>query len=142
MTNEKRPAEADRRKGGDLMNEKLKGFLSKDNPSDEEVRNAAEQLIYISAGLRFGAMDLLDSARDQLLLAYVSIAERSGDLLSESSESLQDIQDEVIKQIGLLEYLCKQEGENVAESFKKQRNHLYRTKKYARQLKEASEQKN
>lgn len=123
------------------MNEKLKGFLSKDNPSDEEVRNAAEQLIYISVGLRFGAMDLLDSARDQLLLAYVSIAERSGDLLSESSESLQDIQDEVIKQIGLLEYLCKQEGENVAESFKRQRNHLYRTKKYARQLGEASEQK-
>ena len=99
------------------MNEKLKGFLSKDNPSDEEVREAAEQLIYISVGLRIGAMDLLDSARDQLLLAYVSIAERSGDLLSESSESLQDIQDEVIKQIGLLEYLCKQEGENVAESF-------------------------
>nr|DAY89926.1 MAG TPA: hypothetical protein [Caudoviricetes sp.] len=73
------------------MTENMKRFLSKDNPSDEEVRNAAEQLIYISAGLRFGAMDLLDSARDQLLLAYISIAERSGDLLSESSESLQDI---------------------------------------------------
>lgn len=141
MTNEKRPAKL-AAKGGDLMNEKLKGFLSKDNPSDEDVRNAAEQLIYISAGLRLGAMELIDSARDQLFLAYVAIAERSGDLLAESSESLQDIQEEVIKQIGLLEYLCRQKGDEVAESFKEQRNHLYRTKKFARQLEEASEQKN
>ena len=121
------------------MYEKLKDFLTKDDPSDEEVRNAAEELIYISVGLRFGAMDLLDSARAQLFLAYVSIAERSGDLLSESSEALRDIQDEVIKQIGLLEYLCRQEGDNIADSFREQRNHLYRTKKYARQLEEASE---
>ena len=78
------------------------------------------------------------------ILKYV--AKKNKEQKKENDERMkkymQDIQDEVIKQIGLLEYLCKQEGENVAESFKRQRNHLYRTKKYARQLKEASEQKN